>query len=151
MSKKAIKVHFRILECKLGDQIFSLSLIFHMRTYKHINTQSHIKLSFTLDQSIKFSYDVSDSYLYVSWQGKKIRSEMISEAFVQLLTSKSITTKTCSQARHYAFVEVEKVCHIILLTWIEKNRKKRKRCIFWSCVVNGDLGRGQYVHFWNRA
>ena len=140
MCKKAIKGHCRILECKFGDQIFSLSLIFHTRTYKQIHTQSHIhiKLSFTLDQNIKFSYDVYDSYLYVSWQGKKIRSEMISETFVQLLTSKSITTKTCSQARHYAFVEVEKVCHIILLTWIEKNRKKRKRCIFCSCVVNGD-------------
>ena len=102
---------------------------------------------FTLDQRIKFSCDISDSYLYVSWHGKKIRSEMISEAFVQLLTSKNITTKTCSQARHYAFAEVEKVCHIILLTWIEKNRKQRKdvfsALVFWM----GFLSSGQYVHF----
>ena len=41
--------------------------------------------------------------------------------FVQL-TSKNIT-KSCSQ-QHYAFAEVEKVCHIILLTWMEKNKKK---------------------------
>ena len=92
-----------------------------------------------------------DSYLYVSWQGKKIRSEMISEAFVQQLTNikeRIELPKTCSQARHYAFSEVEKVCHIILLTWIEKNRKKKGKDGFSALVLwVSFLGRGQYVHF----
>ena len=58
---------------------------------------------FTLDQRIKFSCDISDSYLYVSWHGKKIRSEMISEAFVQLLTSKNITTKNLFTSKTLCF------------------------------------------------
>ena len=69
---------------------------------------------------------------------------MISEAFVQQLTNikeRIELPKTCSQARHYAFSEVEKVCHIILLTWIEKNRKKKEKmdflllCCEWVFLV----------------
>ena len=102
---------------------------------------------FTLDQRIKFSCDISDSYLYVSWHGKKIRSEMISEAFVQLLTSKNITTKNLFTSKTLCFCRSGKSLSHNLFNLNRKESEVEERCILCPCVLNGFFGSGQYVHF----
>ena len=92
---------------------------------------------FTLDQRIKFSCDISDSYLYVSWHGKKIRSEMISEAFVQLLTSKNITTKNLFSSKTLCFCRSGKSLSHNPFNLNRKESEAEERCIFCPCVLNG--------------